>query len=52
MTADDKQYCVLPISLSWAFPCRPSEIIVRDALPATSTGKIIKHKLAETLCAS
>jgi long-chain acyl-CoA synthetase len=28
---------------------RPSEIIVLDALPATSTGKILKHKLAETL---
>ena len=29
---------------------RPSEIIVLDALPATSTGKILKHKLAESLC--
>ena len=28
---------------------RPSEIIVLDALPATSTGKILKHKLAESL---
>jgi len=28
---------------------RPSEIIVLAALPATSTGKILKHKLAETL---
>jgi long-chain acyl-CoA synthetase len=28
---------------------RPSEIIVVDALPATSTGKILKHKLAESL---
>jgi acyl-CoA synthetase (AMP-forming)/AMP-acid ligase II len=28
---------------------RPSEIIVRDVLPATSTGKILKHKLAESL---
>jgi long-chain acyl-CoA synthetase len=28
---------------------RPSEIIVLDALPATSTGKILKHKLAEAL---
>jgi acyl-CoA synthetase (AMP-forming)/AMP-acid ligase II len=26
---------------------RPSEIIVLDALPATSTGKILKHQLAE-----
>jgi acyl-CoA synthetase (AMP-forming)/AMP-acid ligase II len=31
---------------------RPSEIIVLEALPATSTGKILKHKLAETLRAS
>jgi acyl-CoA synthetase (AMP-forming)/AMP-acid ligase II len=28
---------------------RPSEIIVLDASPATSTGKILKHKLAECL---
>ena len=28
---------------------RPSEIIMLDALPATSTGKILKHKLAESL---
>jgi acyl-CoA synthetase (AMP-forming)/AMP-acid ligase II len=28
---------------------RPSEIIVLDALPAASTGKILKHKLAESL---
>jgi len=28
---------------------RPSEIIVLEALPATSTGKILKHKLAESL---
>ncbi len=28
---------------------RPSEIIVLDALPATSTGKILKHKLVESL---
>ena len=28
---------------------RPSEIIVLDALPATSTGKILKLKLAESL---
>ena len=27
---------------------RPSEIILLDALPATSTGKILKHKLAES----
>ena len=28
---------------------RPSEIVILDALPATSTGKILKHKLAESL---
>ena len=28
---------------------RPSEIIMLDALPATSSGKILKHKLAESL---
>jgi long-chain acyl-CoA synthetase len=28
---------------------RPSEVILQDALPATSTGKILKHKLAESL---
>jgi long-chain acyl-CoA synthetase len=28
---------------------RPCEIVVLDALPATSTGKILKHKLAESL---
>lgn len=31
---------------------RPSQIIVLDALPATSTGKILKHKLAESLRSS
>jgi long-chain acyl-CoA synthetase len=29
---------------------RPSKIIILDGLPATSTGKILKHKLAEALC--
>jgi long-chain acyl-CoA synthetase len=28
---------------------RPSEIVILDTLPATSTGKILKHKLAESL---
>lgn len=28
---------------------RPSEIILMDALPATSTGKLLKHRLAESL---
>jgi acyl-CoA synthetase (AMP-forming)/AMP-acid ligase II len=29
---------------------RPSEIIVLDALPAASTGKILKHRLADAAC--
>jgi acyl-CoA synthetase (AMP-forming)/AMP-acid ligase II len=28
---------------------RPSEIVILEALPATATGKILKHKLAESL---
>jgi acyl-CoA synthetase (AMP-forming)/AMP-acid ligase II len=28
---------------------RPSEIILLDALPATSTGKILKNQLAQSL---
>jgi len=28
---------------------RPSKIVILDALPATSTGKILKYKLAESL---
>jgi long-chain acyl-CoA synthetase len=28
---------------------RPSEIIVLDTLPATSSGKILKHQLAQSL---
>ena len=28
---------------------RPSEIILLDAMPASSTGKILKHKLAQSL---
>jgi len=28
---------------------RPSKIVILDVLPATSTGKILKHKLAESL---
>lgn len=31
---------------------RPSEIVLLDSLPATSTGKILKHKLAESARAS
>jgi long-chain acyl-CoA synthetase len=30
---------------------RPSEIVILDALPAASTGKILKHKLKETAIA-
>ncbi|WP_334435185.1 hypothetical protein [Bradyrhizobium sp. AZCC 1610] len=28
---------------------RPSKIVILDALPASSTGKILKHKLAASL---
>jgi acyl-coenzyme A synthetase/AMP-(fatty) acid ligase len=32
-------------------PCkRPSEIVMVDALPAASTGKILKHRLADAAC--
>ena len=30
---------------------RPSEIVVLDALPASSTGKILKHRLAAAAAA-
>jgi long-chain acyl-CoA synthetase len=45
-TAQDLQAHVAPQLTSYK---RPSEIILLDALPATSTGKILKHKLAESL---
>ncbi|MGM4916583.1 class I adenylate-forming enzyme family protein [Tardiphaga sp. 813_E8_N1_3] len=45
-TADDLIAHVSPQLTSYK---RPSEIIVLPALPATSTGKILKHKLAESL---
>jgi long-chain acyl-CoA synthetase len=45
-TAQDLSAHVAPLLTSYK---RPSEIIILDALPATSTGKILKHKLAETL---
>ena len=45
-TAQDLMAHVAPQLTSYK---RPSEIILRDALPATSTGKILKHKLAESL---
>jgi acyl-CoA synthetase (AMP-forming)/AMP-acid ligase II len=46
MTSADLMDFVRPQLTSYK---RPSEIIVLDALPATSTGKILKHKLAESL---
>jgi len=45
-TAQDLLAHVAPQLTSYK---RPSEIILLDALPATSTGKILKHKLAEQL---
>jgi acyl-CoA synthetase (AMP-forming)/AMP-acid ligase II len=45
-TVQDLQAHVAPQLTSYK---RPSEIILLDALPATSTGKILKHKLAESL---
>jgi long-chain acyl-CoA synthetase len=46
VTASDLMAEVAPQLTSYK---RPSEIIVLDALPATSTGKILKHRLAESL---
>jgi long-chain acyl-CoA synthetase len=45
-TAQDLMVHVAPELTSYK---RPSEIILMDALPATSTGKLLKHKLAESL---
>ncbi|WP_349631537.1 class I adenylate-forming enzyme family protein [Bradyrhizobium tropiciagri] len=45
-TAEDLMAHVAPQLTSYK---RPSEIIVMDALPATSTGKLLKHKLAESV---
>jgi acyl-CoA synthetase (AMP-forming)/AMP-acid ligase II len=45
-TVQDLQAHVAPQLTSYK---RPSEIILLDALPATSTGKILKHKLAKSL---
>jgi len=45
-TAQDLMAHIAPQLTSYK---RPSEIILIDALPATSTGKILKHKLAESL---
>ncbi len=45
-TAQDLMAHVAPQLTSYK---RPSEIILMDALPATSTGKLLKHRLAESL---
>ena len=46
VTAADVMAHVAPQLTSYK---RPTEIILMNALPATSTGKLLKHKLAETL---
>jgi long-chain acyl-CoA synthetase len=46
VTAQDLMAHVAPQLTSYK---RPAEIILMDALPATSTGKILKHKLAESV---
>lgn len=46
VTAQDLMAHVAPQLTSYK---RPSEIILMEALPATSTGKLLKHKLAESL---
>jgi long-chain acyl-CoA synthetase len=46
VTAQDLMAHIAPELTSYK---RPSEIILMDALPATSTGKLLKHKLAESL---
>ena len=46
VTAQDLMAHIAPQLTSYK---RPSEIVLLDALPATSTGKILKHKLAESL---
>jgi long-chain acyl-CoA synthetase len=46
VTAQDLMAHVAPQLTSYK---RPSEIILMDALPATLTGKLLKHKLAESL---
>jgi acyl-CoA synthetase (AMP-forming)/AMP-acid ligase II len=46
VTAQDLMAHIAPQLTSYK---RPSEIILMDALPATSTGKLLKHKLAESL---
>jgi len=46
VTAQDLMAHIAPQLTSYK---RPTEIILMDALPATSTGKLLKHKLAESL---
>ena len=46
VTVEDLMAHIAPQLTSYK---RPSEIILLDALPATSTGKLLKHKLAESL---
>jgi len=46
VTAQDLMAHIAPQLTSYK---RPSEIVLMDALPATSTGKLLKHKLAESL---
>jgi acyl-CoA synthetase (AMP-forming)/AMP-acid ligase II len=46
VTTEDLMAHIAPQLTSYK---RPSEIILMDALPATSTGKLLKHKLAESL---
>jgi acyl-CoA synthetase (AMP-forming)/AMP-acid ligase II len=45
-TAEDLMAHVRPQLTSYK---RPSEIILMEALPATSSGKILKHKLSESV---
>jgi acyl-CoA synthetase (AMP-forming)/AMP-acid ligase II len=46
VTAQDLMAHIAPQLTSYK---RPSEVILMNALPATSTGKLLKHKLAELL---
>ena len=46
VTAQDLMAHIAPQLTSYK---RPSEIILMDMLPATSTGKLLKHKLADSL---
>jgi acyl-CoA synthetase (AMP-forming)/AMP-acid ligase II len=46
ITTEDLRAHIAPQLTSYK---RPSAIILMDALPATSTGKLLKHKLADSL---